>query len=108
MGAITGYNILEPNSLEAVMDFIANQGPLAVAAYASPWGRYSHGVFDGCPYDGYIALKRESTSVCGINSSPMDGTACVGGPGNDQQTVCGMCGILFDTSYPLGPHMIDA
>jgi len=144
-GAITGYNILEPNSLEAVMDFVANQGPLAIAAYASPWGRYSSGVFDGCPYDGdiainhaivlvgygtdpnegdywlvrnswgsgwgedgYIRLKRESTAVCGVNSSPMDGTACVGGPGNDQQTVCGMCGVLFDTSYPLGAHMINA
>merc|ERR1712038_1369014 len=144
-GAITGYNILEPNSLEAVMDFVANQGPLAIAAYASPWGRYSSGVFDGCPYDGdiainhaivlvgygtdpnegdywlvrnswgsgwgedgYIRLKRESTAVCGVNSSPMSGTACVGGPGNDQQTVCGMCGVLFDTSYPLGAHMINA
>merc|ERR1712083_74517 len=144
-GAITGYTILEPNSLEAVMDFVANQGPLAIAAYASPWGRYSSGVFDGCPYggdiainhaivlvgygtdaaegdywlvrnswgsgwgeDGYIRLKRESTAVCGVNSSPMDGTACVGGPGNDQQTVCGMCGVLFDTSYPLGAHMINA
>lgn len=142
VAGLSGYNILEPNSLEAVMDFVANQGPLAIAAYASPWGRYSSGVFDGCPYDGdialnhaivlvgygtdaaegdywlvrnswgtgwgedgFIRLKRESTAVCGVNSSPMDGTACVGGPGNDQQTVCGMCGMLFDTSYPLGAHM---
>jgi len=142
VAGLSGYNIVEPNSLEAVMDFVANQGPLAIAAYASPWGRYSSGVFDGCPYDGdialnhaivlvgygtdasegdywlvrnswgpgwgedgYIRLKRESTAVCGVNSSPMDGTACVGGPGNDQQTVCGMCGMLFDTSYPLGAHM---
>ena len=36
--------------------------------------------------------------------SPMDGTACVGGPGNDEQHVCGQCGVLFDTSYPLGAH----
>ena len=52
--------------------------------------------------DGYIKLQR--TSQCGVNSTPMDGTACVGGPGNDQQTVCGMCGMLLDTSYPLGVH----
>ena len=45
-------------------------------------------------------MKR--TAECGVNSTPMDGTACVGGPGNDEQTVCGMCGMLLDTTYPLG------
>merc|ERR1712212_177234 len=35
---------------------------------------------------------------------PMDGTACVGGPGNDEQHVCGQCGVLFDVSWPLGAH----
>lgn len=41
---------------------------------------------------------------CGTNSTPMDGTACVGGPGNDEQHVCGQCGVLYDVSYPLGAH----
>lgn len=54
--------------------------------------------------DGYIRLKRESELMCGTNSTPMDGTACVGGPGNDEQHVCGQCGVLFDISYPLGVH----
>merc|ERR1719244_2552191 len=35
-------------------------------------------------------------------ATPMDGTACQGGPGTDSQHVCGMCGILYDMSYPLG------
>merc|ERR1712172_340506 len=39
---------------------------------------------------------------CGTDSTPMDGTACVGGPGNDEQHVCGQCGVLFDVSWPLG------
>ena len=52
--------------------------------------------------DGYIRIKR--TAECGMNSTPMDGTACVGGPGNDQQTVCGMCGMLLDTTFPLGVY----
>ena len=26
------------------------------------------------------------------------------GPGWDEQHVCGMCGVLFDTVYPLGAH----
>jgi len=51
---------------------------------------------------GYIRLLREAELTCGTDSTPMDGTACVGGPGTDSQHVCGMCGILYDSSYPLG------
>jgi len=54
--------------------------------------------------NGYIKLKR--TNQCGVNQTPMDGTACVGGPGNDQQNVCGMCGMYLDTTFPLGVHMM--
>ena len=57
--------------------------------------------------NGYIRLQRQSTAQCGINSTPMDGTACVGGPGNDEQYVCGQCGVLFDVSYPLGAHSVQ-
>merc|ERR1711936_1307451 len=126
VAGLSGYNTLEPNSVEAVMDFDANQGPLAVAVAASDWGWYSGGVFDGCSYDdnialnhavvlvgygtdetegdywivrnswgpgwgegGYIRLARDAEAQCGTDSTPMDGTACVGGPGNDEQHVCG-------------------
>ena len=51
--------------------------------------------------NGYIRLKRESTAVCGTDSTPSMGTACEG-DGNAVQKVCGMCGVLFDTSYPIG------
>merc|ERR1712200_141405 len=139
--SITGYNALPPNDMEATLQHIANVGPLAVAADASAWQFYGHGVFDSCSYEenislnhavqlvrygtdesegdywlvrnswgrnwgeqGYIKMKRESEAVCGTDSTPMDGTACVGGPGNDEQTVCGMCGLLFDSSYPLGTY----
>jgi len=53
---------------------------------------------------GYIRLHRESELTCGTNTTPMDGTACQGGPGTEVQEVCGMCGILFDSSFPLGVH----
>jgi len=139
---LTGYNSLTPNDEAAVMQHIAEVGPLAIAVDASAWSGYSGGVFNGCSFDdnisinhgvqlvgygsefsplgvydywlvrnswgpswgedGYIKLQR--TSQCGTNSTPMDGTACVGGPGNDAQTVCGMCGMLLDTTYPLGVH----
>merc|ERR1712142_541497 len=54
--------------------------------------------------NGFIKLLR--TQECGVNSTPMDGTACVNGPGTDMQTVCGMCGMLLDPSYPLGVHKL--
>ena len=57
-------------------------------------------------YKGSILLTCSLT--CGVNSTPMDGTACVGGPGTDEQTVCGMCGMLFDSSYPLGAYQWHA
>ena len=50
---------------------------------------------------GYIRLKRESSQdgvVCGIDSTPADGTACESDL--SPQDVCGTCGILFDTAYP--------
>merc|ERR1712241_309859 len=142
--SITGYNTIPANDIEATMTHLANVGPLAVAADASPWQLYGSGVFSGCSYSsniginhaiqmvgygtdpskgdywlvrnswgsmwgehGYIRLQRESELTCGVDSTPMDGTACVGGPGTDQQNVCGMCGILFDMSYPLGAHAFD-
>lgn len=50
--------------------------------------------------DGYIRLYRDTSgSTCGVDSSPMDGTGCEGGPAN--VTVCGSCGILYSASYPV-------
>jgi len=142
--SITGYNTIPANDIEATMTHLANVGPLAVAADASPWQLYGSGVFSGCSYSsniglnhaiqmvgygtdpakgdywlvrnswgklwgehGYIRLQREAELTCGTDSTPMDGTACVGGPGTDEQHVCGMCGILYDMSYPLGAHAFD-
>merc|ERR1712024_198372 len=111
---------------------LANVGPLSVAVDASKWSFYSGGIFDSCDYsrnieinhavqlvgygsdsdgdywivrnswgsrwgeDGYIRLRRDSAAQCG--------TACSGGPGSDEQHVCGQCGVLFDVSYPIGVH----
>merc|ERR1711893_567190 len=49
--------------------------------------------------DGFIRLKRESTTVCGTDSTPLQGSACIG-DGQETQTVCGMCGLLSGSSYP--------
>ena len=52
--------------------------------------------------DGYIRLKREASPQCGVDSTTT-GHVCEGGPGDgDELHVCGMCGVLFEVSYPLG------
>jgi len=56
---------------------------------------------------GYIRLQRQTEAQCGVDSTPLDGTACVGGMGSDEQYVCGQCGVLFDVSYPMGVHVIE-
>ncbi len=48
---------------------------------------------------GYIRVLRTATPECGWDVNPQDGTGCNGGP--PQLWTCGMCGILFDTSYPI-------
>jgi cathepsin L len=53
--------------------------------------------------NGYIRLKRETTPGCGTDSTTT-GHVCENGPGMDELHVCGMCGMLFETSFPLGAH----
>jgi cathepsin L len=55
--------------------------------------------------NGYIRLARSSdeSSLCGVDVVPSDGVGCAGGPSN--VTVCGTCGILYDTSYPTGSFL---
>jgi len=48
---------------------------------------------------GFIRVARGGKKVCGIDTNPAEGTGCTGGV--KQQTVCGMCGILFDNAYPV-------
>jgi len=48
---------------------------------------------------GYIRLKRSTTIECGVDLHPSDGSGCKGGPATVK--VCGTCGILYDTCYPI-------
>mmetsp|Transcript_63822 Transcript_63822/g.134418 ORF Transcript_63822/g.134418 Transcript_63822/m.134418 type:complete len:476 (-) Transcript_63822:261-1688(-) len=54
---------------------------------------------------GFIRLQRHDSDKgdaghCGTDYSPLEGVGCAGGP--KQIPVCGMCGVLSDTSYPYG------
>ena len=139
-----GWETLPHNDLLAVMEHLANKGPLSVAVASSDWsGLYEGGVFDGCDYDqdiivnhgvllvgygtdddlgdywigknswgqswgeeGYIRLRRRSEPKCGYDNSPLDGTYCAGSA-VDSVYVCGTCGILSDTSFPMGTFYVN-
>lgn len=53
---------------------------------------------------GYIRIARFGNTTageaCAIDKTPQDGTACKGDPSTEK--VCGLCGILSDSSYPTG------
>lgn len=49
---------------------------------------------------GYIRISRANDAKTFVDSKPADGVAC--DPVPKQQMVGGECGILFDTSYPVG------
>merc|ERR1712013_162012 len=138
-----GFETLPHNDALAVMDHLANKGPLAASVAASDWGLYSGGVFDGCDYDsniavnhavllmgygtdddgqdywliqnswgehwgdvaggtpGFIKLRRQETTQCGEDTSPLDGSGCEDG-GVESVHVCGTCAVVSDNSYPIG------
>jgi cathepsin L len=57
---------------------------------------------------GYIRIERHSdgtTKWCNTDKTPGDGSGCQGGPA--QVTVCGSCGIWYDTCYPTGGSIVE-
>ena len=133
---IGGYVQLPSNNYTALMNAVANVGPVTLTVAANSWGAYQGGIFSGCGSDmdlnhvvvlmGYgvengtkywlvrnswspawgencyirIVRSDDDESVCGIDDTPQDGSACEG------QTrpvkVCGSCGLLYDSAYPVG------
>ena len=55
--------------------------------------------------DGYIKIARED-GYCGYDAHNMDGVGCNYNPTN--VTVCGMCGIMYDSVYPTNTRLWEA
>ncbi|KAL4464826.1 hypothetical protein ABPG74_011387 [Tetrahymena malaccensis] len=54
--------------------------------------------------NGYIRLRRESQTKCGVDYTPLKGQACKGQEAPTR--VCGQCAILYDASYPLNVRVV--
>lgn len=57
---------------------------------------------------GFIRIQRfgEGQEPCGTDKTPQDGDACAGDTA--PRTVCGVCAILSDSSYPTGVRSVAA
>jgi len=69
---LRGYETLPRNSVEAVMNHVANVGPLSVAVDASSWSFYGGGVFDGCDYNRNIEINH-AVQLVGYGTDPSEG-----------------------------------
>jgi cathepsin L len=72
LATLRGYETLERNSYEAVMNHIVNVGPLSVAVDASGWSFYGGGVFDGCSYDRNIEINH-AVQLVGYGTDASEG-----------------------------------
>jgi len=93
-GVFNGCNQTNPDLDHAVMLVGYGNDPqlgdywLVRNSWSPQWGE-----------DGYIRLLRQTQVTCGTDINPSDGDGCTGGP--PTVTVCGTCGILYDTVYPV-------
>lgn len=64
-------------------------------SWGSKWGE-----------DGYIRIARndDDSENCGVDDAPADGTMCK--PYPETVKVCGLCGILADSSFPTGGYLV--
>jgi len=105
-GIFNGCNQSSPDINHAVVligygtDYISGQDYWLVRnSWSASWGE-----------SGYIRLLRQKVSnseddeTCGMDTTPQDGTACAGD--NQPVKVCGTCGILYDSSYPIGANTV--
>uniref|UniRef100_A0A7S4R2E2 Peptidase C1A papain C-terminal domain-containing protein n=1 Tax=Alexandrium monilatum TaxID=311494 RepID=A0A7S4R2E2_9DINO len=132
---VSNFVVLPVNREEPLLAAIATAGPVVVTVDAEKWYSYKSGIFDSCRPDaivnhavlavgydqrsliirnswgrewgegGYIRLLRVGDGWCGTDRHPEEGSGCLGGP--KEVTVCGMCGVLMDSSYPIGARFID-
>jgi len=134
---VSGYVKNPVNDAKALETALATKGPQSITVAAGQWSSYGGGIFNGCVgsagseldhgvqlvgytqdywlvrnswgtswgEDGYIRISRANDDKTSVDESPSSGVACK--PYPQSQTIAGECGILFDTSYPVGATAAD-
>jgi len=94
-----GFNRIDINHAVQLVGYGTASGKdywLVRNSWGSFWGE-----------SGYIRIFKHSdgdSKWCGPDPSPQDGTGCDGGP--SQVTVCGSCGIWYDSSYSVDASLL--
>eukprot|EP00598_Pedospumella_elongata_P001157 CAMPEP_0184966694 /NCGR_PEP_ID=MMETSP1098-20130426/302_1 /TAXON_ID=89044 /ORGANISM="Spumella elongata, Strain CCAP 955/1" /LENGTH=370 /DNA_ID=CAMNT_0027488021 /DNA_START=40 /DNA_END=1152 /DNA_ORIENTATION=+ len=138
---INGYVQLPSNNYTALLNAVAQVGPVSVSVDATTLHAYTSGIYDGCNQvnpdlnhavvlvgygeengqkywimrnswspkygeQGYIRIARHDNEqdICGIDVTPLHGSACNGD--NTPITVCGTCGVLYHSAYPLNAAVV--
>jgi cathepsin L len=95
----TGRNVIINHAVQLVGYGVENNNPywLVRNSWGASWGDR-----------GYIKILRhtdgDKSKWCNPDPRPQDGTACDGGP--TLITVCGSCGIWYDSSYAVGGSVL--
>jgi len=131
------YVRLPINDASALEQALATRGPVSVTVAALSWQLYGGGIFTGCNAhnsildhgvqavgytkdywlirnswgtswgeEGYIRLTRATDDTIFIDTKPEEGEACK--PYPKMQKIGGQCGVLFDTSLPVGVTAADS
>uniref|UniRef100_A0A7S4TCG1 Peptidase C1A papain C-terminal domain-containing protein n=1 Tax=Alexandrium monilatum TaxID=311494 RepID=A0A7S4TCG1_9DINO len=126
----SGFQRLPVNKVAPLLHHVSSTGPAVVSVDASRWAHYGHGVFVDCDRnatvshdteksmdywlirnswsgdwgeEGHIRLQRHQADAgkegfCGTDHDNQQGVGCKDDP--KEVPVCGMCGVLSDSSYP--------
>jgi cathepsin L len=135
VASIGGFQPLPANDYLALLNAVAQLGPIAISVDATNLARYSSGIYKGCKESsdinhavvlvgygeekgtkywlvrnswgssygekGYVRIERtdQDGEQCRMDTRPEDGSACEGD--HTPVKVCGPCGILSESSYPI-------
>jgi len=72
VATISAYTVLPSNKQQPILEALVDNGPLAIAVWASPWMSYSSGVFKGCSYSGNMDIDH-AVQLVGYGTDPSGG-----------------------------------
>merc|ERR1712166_612476 len=96
---LVGYGTAGNSTGRTLLGGAGGKGKGAYWLVRNSWGT-------GWGEEGYIRVQRfgDGKEPCLTDKNPADGTGCTGGPKTQQ--VCGLCGLMSESSYPTGGSLV--